>query len=493
MTCPLGAILNPRPSSSPNSEDGHDRDSTNDSVMDGNAVSKSTKSLRSSSDTGNGPSKTATRVALPAIVLSPQKSRLYGRRASTSPTHLPVLTTPRKRDPSAHVADHAPSWLETNVESFSVFNALLDYPELTLEFSKHLDIDDLISLYAISKEYHRLVNARFTALILGQSVGKASESSSTFIHRCYKTLCMRDPARRINETRPDQIRFVPSFRWLRMVLFREKVVDDILETLAVEGHRLPKRTSLVLKKLWFTLDVCDNFRRIGLVHNERFWANKDLFVATMFFIKLDLRLTDPMTGNGEIGLRRMLLNQRSFSTLAKVLKREEMRTQTDMLRMIVRWNYLPSRRPTRPILGVVPREIGKLQYEGWGSQRTRFIPVDELVAREAIRRRLNLQNHYVDMMIYGFMNKHTFEDIRTPMPPLPPREKGTEEADESESEGEDEQQKARKCSGRQRFMSESSEEQTRDEDGAQSTEDMDFEAYNLDSASKDEGFDPRNM
>lgn len=347
----------------------------------------------------------------------------------TKHQQLVALPTPPSRNILHYPTNNSPSpSLGTNLRRFSIFNALLNYPELIFEFSKQLEIEDLVSLYAISKDFHLLVNGRFTAVILGQSNGKAPQSSKTFIFRCYKSLCMRDPARRLNETKPNELRFIPSFRWLRMILFREAVVDDILRSLAAEGHRLPKRTRLTIKKIWFTIDISDNARRVGLMHNTTFWTDKDLFLATMFFLKLDMRLTHPTAGNGEIGLRKMLLGQRSLSTLAMVLKREEMRTQVDMLRMIVRFNYEPPRHRQMDIMGVPSHEIGKLQYEGWGAKNTKFIQIDELVMRESVKRKLNLQNYYVDMMLYGYINKKTFQDIRTPVP---------KQEDEAEEDGGD--------------------------------------------------------
>lgn len=439
MAFPLSAILNPVDGSSQTNpvpamgDDDDDDDATiseaSTEIIDEEMKMPDEEMLgfntpprhrRSPTDIDPGIGKSATRATVPPVILSPDKDSLYTRRASSSPNVVPVTPTPSRRD-------HPPSH-ESTSRRFSVFNALLNYPELTLEFSKQLDIEDLISLYAISKEFHFLVNGRFTAMILGQANGKASESCKTFIFRCYKSLCMRDPARRVNETKPDELRFIPSFRWLRMVLFREAVVDDILRCLAAEGHRVPKRTRLTIKKIWFTIDISDNARRIGLMHNTTFWSNMDLFLATMFFLKLDMRLTHPTAGNGETGLRKLLLSQRSLSTLAKVLKREEMRTQVDLLRMLVRFNHEPRRHRQMDIMGVPSHEVGRLQYEGWGAKDTKFIQIDELVMREAVKRRLNLQNYYVDMMIYGYINMRTFQDIRTPMP---------EPEQEPEDDGED--------------------------------------------------------
>lgn len=451
MACPLRAILNPVDGSAQTKSvpaiDSDDDDGTiseestgvidegmqREEMPDEELVGFNTpaKHQRSPPDTDTRIEKSVIRGTIAAVLPSGDKKR----GARTSPPLVPVFPTPPRRNPvNSLVNDPAPSSHEVKLRTFSIFNTLLNYPELTLEFSKQLDIEELISLYAISKDFHFLVNGRFTAMILGQSNGKASESSKTFIFRCYKSLCMRDPARRLNETKPEELRFIPSFRWLRMVLFREVVVDDILRSLAAEGHRVPKRTSLTIKKIWFTIDVSDNARRIGLMHNTAFWSNKDLFLATMFFLKLDLRLTDPGAGNGEIGLRKMLLGQRSLSTLAKVLEREEMRTQVDLLRMIVRFNYEPLRHRQMDIMGVPGHEIGRLQYEGWGGKNTKFIQIDELVMREAVKRKLNLQNYYVDMMIYGYINKKNFQDVRTPMPKQQNEAKEDSELDTSGDE-----------------------------------------------------------
>lgn len=450
----LRSILNPIADNAPNdnefqrtvfARDNHDSQGTVSAKDDDETVSQP-----STADQNDGPFTTPTShhrcssaTTIPTIsrfehttdnslILLPHKGCLYNRRAGRSPTRVPALPSPARRRRLNDQSDIAQPEHDTNINRFSVFIALLNYPELTLEFAKNLDIEDLVSLYATSKEFHMLVNTRFTAMIKAQWYGKAYESGSTFVHRCYKSLCMRDPARRINKTRPIELRFIPSLRWLRMVLFREATVDDIMRSMAREGHRMPKQMTLIIKKIWFTLDIGDNSRRIGLIHNVKFWSNKDLFFATMFFLKLDMRLTNPATGNGELGLRKMLLGQRSLSTLSKVLKREEMRTQLDMLRMLVRYNYEPARHKEMSILGVPPEEVGKLQYEGWGLRDTKFIGVDELVMREAVKRKLNLQNHYVDMMIYGYINKQTWEDIRTPMPR--PIEEVDSEDEESESD-----------------------------------------------------------
>lgn len=219
-----------------------------------------------------------------------------------------------------------------------------------------------------------------------------------------------------------------------MILFREAVVDDIMFSMLKEGHRMPKLMTLILKKIWFTMDIADNRRRVGLMHNYKFWSSKDLLFATMFFLKLDMRLTNPENGNEEVGLKKMLLGQRSMSMLAQVLRRDEMKTSLDMMRMLVRFSYEPANPKGLSTLGVPAEEVGRLQYEGWGLKNTKFIGIDDLVLREAVKRKLNLHTQYVEMMIYGFIDKDTYEDVRTPMPPqveeMSSEDSGDEEVEE---------------------------------------------------------------
>ena len=223
-----------------------------------------------------------------------------------------------------------------------------------------------------------------------------------------------------------------------MILFREMVVDEILALMAAEGHNFPAGTSLTIKKIWFTLDISDNYRRVGIMHNRRFWTDADLYLATEFIIKLDMRLTHPVTGTGDTGLRKMLLGQRSLSMLWKVLRREEMKTQLEMLRMIVRWNYEPVRRfSNMSIMGVPPHEVGALQWEGWGAagQNQKLMQIDQLVLREGIRRRLGLQECWLDMLLDGFVDKEKWVDFRVDKEVVI-ETVAKEEEEEEEEEGE---------------------------------------------------------
>jgi hypothetical protein len=315
------------------------------------------------------------------------------------------------------------------------------------EFSRQLELEDLISLYAISKDFHVHVDARFTATILSQSLDKAPESSRIFLFKCYHCLYMPDPASRPNEEIPTAIRSVPSFRWLRMVLFREQVVAQIIRLLAYEGHHLPRGTSSAIKKIWFTLDVADNARRISLFHNAAFWTNRDLVLATMFLFKLDMRFTHPVNGAGETHLRNMMMAQRTLTVLRDVLQRKRMRTRLEMMRMYVLWRWIP--RPANrhmTVLSVPPEKQGRLQYEGWGAGSQLLLRPDELLLRESVRRQLPHLERFFDLALWGHIDDETFEDVQPP----PVLEEDDLSEWEDKKDGGDEEAKLKKREARRK-------------------------------------------
>ncbi|KAI9846334.1 MAG: hypothetical protein M1837_004187 [Sclerophora amabilis] len=301
-------------------------------------------------------------------------------------------------------------------KSFNIFAAIMGHGELIFDLARELDLEDLISLYAISRDFHYRMEGHFTSMILSQSLGKAPESSRTFLFKAYKSLCRTDPAGREHPDprKSGETRLVPSFRWLRMVFFREKVVEEIIACLATKGIRLPPRASLTLKRMWLTMDIPHNYRRIGLMHNRDFWTDEDLYVATLFFIKIDMRFTDPVDGYGaENSLRKLLLGQRSLSTLGKALKREALRSHLELLRMYVRYAYRPAAEDQGySIFGIPPDQIGKGCLESWGKGTRLLLRPDQLVMKEAVKRDLCLEEHFVNMMLWGYIDPITFENIK---------------------------------------------------------------------------------
>ncbi|KAL8901327.1 MAG: hypothetical protein Q9192_000622 [Flavoplaca navasiana] len=324
----------------------------------------------------------------------------------------------KKAHPSGTPTESDPPKTNITLQYAGIFNRLIECPELAFEMVSHLDVDHLLALYSISRDFHSHANSRFTTLMLSQALAKAPESSRVFPFRCYRNLCLRDPAMRRNEAKTDfQIRHVPGFQWLKMILFREEVVNGIVACLEKEGLMLPAATTLTIKKIWFFMDLSTNKHRDALLRNTDYWPEQDLYLAHLFIMKLDMLLTCPMTGDGDLGLRKMLLGQRSLSTLLRVLQRREMRNAYEMVKMIIAWNYRRSeqqRQLDQSIFGIPPNKVGMLQYEGWGrNPGTLFHQFDEVLNWESVRRGLDVPAHYLDMVLYGFVDKRTGLDIWT--------------------------------------------------------------------------------
>ena len=299
--------------------------------------------------------------------------------------------------------------------SFNIIQAIILREELVYHFAKFLTVNDLISLYAISKEFHFMVNNRFTSVVLEQATQKAPDSAIVFPFRCYRRLCIPDPAgNRYEDERHTgtEVRLVPSFRWLRMVCWREAVVHQIMVLMDKEGLAMPKKCTAAIKKLWFLMDIPDNNRRTGIIQNNDIWSDTDLFFATMFFIKLDMRFTDPINGNGRDCMRRLLLAQPSMSLLYSTLAGKALRTPLDILKTYVRWKYRPvALGDCNYLFGVPPRDVGTLQFEGYGraGSRVRLQRPDELILKESVHRKLDMEQKYLQMVLWGYVKPNAMK------------------------------------------------------------------------------------
>lgn len=333
------------------------------------------------------------------------------------------ISRKRKR-PDLILPPPAYVYQRTNKPNFNILDALLLYPELVFAFASTLPVKDLISLYAINRDFHTIIDTRFTTVILGQAYSKAPESARVFQFRFYKSLCRNDPASRIPHPNirlaEQQIpRKIPSFGWLQMILHREKVIHELMTVFAEDGIPLPYRCRLALKRIWFLMDVPDNARRIGFVHNRQIISNLDLYFAACFFTKLDMRLNDPTSGEKGDGLRKLLLGQRGFTPMLLVLKREMWTTRYEVMREWIKFKYTPAADEAgMDIFGVPASRIGKGRLEFWGLRTPKdlgrtpeaLLRPDQLVVREAFRRGFRFDQHYVRFMLYGYVRPDTLEN-----------------------------------------------------------------------------------
>lgn len=291
------------------------------------------------------------------------------------------------------------------------FANLGDYPEIIMEIAKYLRPKDLVLLFSMSLTFNETIKGFFSHTMLTSAAYHAPESARIFPFKFYADLCVLDPAGRPHPMRPWEVRMVPSPRWLKMVVHREKTIRDILAMMAREGHRMPSGMGLSLKKMWLLMDVSTSAQRVQLLHSP-FFTGKDLYNMQMFFVKLDMRFNDPIDGPGDDALRKLMLGQRSLTTLCKLLKREICRDPVDIIKMAVRYAYrvVPQLRGL-PMFGIPPQDIGTGHLEGWGKGRVHLLRPDELVIRESVRRGLGLKDHIMGMFLWGYVDPMTGLDI----------------------------------------------------------------------------------
>ena len=58
-------------------------------------------------------------------------------------------------------------------------------------------------------------------------------------------------------------RLVPSFKYLQMIMYREKAVQEILAIMAEDGVPCPKACREAIMKLWFLMEIPWNVQRVG--------------------------------------------------------------------------------------------------------------------------------------------------------------------------------------------------------------------------------------
>ena len=313
---------------------------------------------------------------------------------------------------------------------FSILEGLHAHPELLLHFASHLPIRELVSLYSIDRRFHHHMNANMTSYVMQAARNWAPEALYVFSFKHNTPLCTRDPTYNENSERPGENRDVPSLRWLQMLSFRERAVRDIITLLALQGQRLPVGASRVIQKIWLMMAVPNNATRVAMTHNRLFFSDDDLAIATLFFVKLDMRFpcADSVRHTGNT-LPRILMAQKSLQLLWRTLRNEAMIDSVEVMQVLIRYNYEhPSNVPDLAgysLLGVPANEIGTLQWEGWTNKlpRTKLMRPDEVIMREGVRRRLRLKDRYIEFMLFGFVNPVTGASIprpkiRGPFPPF---------------------------------------------------------------------------
>ena len=145
--------------------------------------------------------------------------------------------------------------LKTLRRRHDFFSNLASTPELFMELAKYLRIKDLLSLFAISVDFHETINGHLSHCMKRCADYMAPESAKLYPFKLYGHLCVPDPAGRPHLAKESEVRMVPGSKWLQMVVHREKAVRDILACMARQGHRMKPGMASSLKKSGFSYNI----------------------------------------------------------------------------------------------------------------------------------------------------------------------------------------------------------------------------------------------
>ncbi|EKD14732.1 uncharacterized protein L3040_002840 [Drepanopeziza brunnea f. sp. 'multigermtubi'] len=281
-------------------------------------------------------------------------------------------------------------------------------PELLMELAKYMDMPSLLTLYSMSQPFNNILNGHLSHALRACAAAQAPESSRVFPFTLYESLCMPDPVGRPHPIRKEEVRKVPSLRWLQMVVHREKSVRDILACLARQGHRTPAGMSLTLKKMWLVMDISTSARRAQVMHSRSYFTNMDLYNIQLFVVKLDMRFNDPIDGPADDHLRKLMLGQKGLTPLRRMLRRERFTKEVDVIKAAIRYDWAPPEEYAHlSLFGIGYDEVGTGHLEGWGKGNAHLDRPDELVVMESVKRGLRLKNHIIGMMLWGYVDPVT--------------------------------------------------------------------------------------
>jgi hypothetical protein len=306
-------------------------------------------------------------------------------------------------------------------QPFSAYKAILRHPNLFFQFAIRLPQKTMIDLYAIDKEFHYRFNKYSTSIIHDFARYHAPQAAYIFSWVLFPELCISDPMLRPMDGRPHLARDIPSLRWTQMIIYRDSVITNILNILAVDGHRVPRETHIVLMKFWLLMEMNNTTMRKAFVSDRTVWTDQDFFLFYSFLVKLDMHLSHPVYTHGFIDLPHMLLTQKTLSDLSRILTGQQTMDYDDVTDMLIKtYHEQDLDLDTHPWLadeienGVVVDDTGLLSREGWKSDGDRMYSPIDMVCTEAILRELDIQQYLIDFMTYGYIDLDKKQNLSAP-------------------------------------------------------------------------------
>ncbi|KAF2096148.1 hypothetical protein NA57DRAFT_59205 [Rhizodiscina lignyota] len=370
----------------------------------------------------------------------------------------------KKRRASSALEDKAPKAIKLDTTGnknvakrkrpFNIFNAIMSKPAILETFVTVCPVEELVSLYAISKAFHYLYNSHMTTYVLAATrLQTGQDTEKIFPLKGFFNTCGPDPIRRNIRAEnaafkarhatqssgsdlatattalsalslPEKPRWIPTLRYLRMVSGRHKAALGIIYYLFRGGERLPVIPAVnALKKMWLAMDIASNANRIGLMHNRAYWSNEELRLAMCIIEKIGMSFKCPLqrgpprdplvaTEDPPITLCELLFGQRSFVSMFKAMDKKDQINERDLTKMWSNYKGTPSATGAPVgwrVMGTPPNIVGYGNRQNWGMSGTveRLLRVDELVAKECFRRKLKWEDVHLDQEMFKYIDPKT--------------------------------------------------------------------------------------
>ncbi|OJJ07971.1 hypothetical protein ASPVEDRAFT_34151 [Aspergillus versicolor CBS 583.65] len=336
----------------------------------------------------------------------------------------PSLESVKSRHPSAAPEDgndQKPADKDVS-QTINILHTIITHPDIALRITEELGIEDLINLQITSKAFCTFTIKYLPKIIRLQALHKSRVACHIFPWRCYQRLWFKRPALDYDAQRLSGVHsngpvtaYTVSLRWLQMVRYRDETVHSIIHALTSAGYGFPYRYKPAIFKLWFLMDIPDMKRRMWTIQNRNLWTDLDLFMATLFIVRIDLYVKTARE-NASGGQRRLIMAQRGLKFCLDVLTGNILRTEMELLKELVRWRYnpLPGEVLQGDLFGVPAAEVGSLQYEYYGrgqrDGRKKLQRPDQIVLLETRRRQLNLDDMYQRIFLYAQPQEFTVCD-----------------------------------------------------------------------------------
>ncbi|KAF4446071.1 hypothetical protein F53441_10252 [Fusarium austroafricanum] len=318
--------------------------------------------------------------------------------------------------------------------SLDLITALCCNLELAIEIGKHLPPKDIVGLYIASPAFRRAVTGHMLSCIRMWIDTNAREAGQIFHWKLYGKLLIKDPAERslgkhdaeylenrweTAKTNPNQIRLIPGFKYLELVIGRDRYCREIIAMMARMGFRMPRTMHSTLLRLWVLLEIPTTRQRQLFLRSKKTWPDEHLYNVQFFLVKLSMAFTHPYFSPINMDMVRLMMGQKGLYPLWQCLMRQKYRTLSEVMELKARYDLRLPRHTWITILkenhptayGVPVNKIGLGHNEGWGQGIHHLGRPDEIVPVEAVFRRLRLDDHVTQMMIWGYIDFDTGENL----------------------------------------------------------------------------------